>query len=135
MMTKSENESFATLDIARIDLETCELTLFKSGAASTLIGYPDAVMMFNSPSAPIGILHDSGIFSRSCTFTPGDTLVMLSDGVDESLYLYIKKQLLNGGSTEEISDNICRSAEKNSNGDIRDDITVAVLRAEEKCFN
>ena len=135
MMTKSENESFATLDIARIDLETCELTLFKSGAASTLIGYPDAVMMFNSPSAPIGILHDSGIFSRSCTFAPGDTLVMLSDGVDESLYLYIKKQLLNGGSTEEISDNICRSAEKNSNGDIRDDITVAVLRAEEKCFN
>lgn len=135
MMTKSENESFATLDIARIDLETCELTLFKSGAASTLIGYPDAVMMFNSPSSPIGILHDSPLFTRSCTFAPGDTLVMLSDGVDESLYLYIKKQLLNGGSTEEISENICCCAVHNNGEKIRDDITVAVLRAEEKSFN
>lgn len=135
MMTKSESESFATLDIARINLETCELTLFKSGAASTLIGYEDAVMMFNSPSNPIGILHDSQVFTRSCSFAPGDTLVMLSDGIDESLYLYIKKQLLNGGTPEEISENICDCAEKSSGGRIKDDVTVAVLQVEDKCFN
>ena len=56
MLAKSNEESFATLDIGKINLETCELTLYKSGAASTLIKYSDSVMMFNSPSNPIGIV-------------------------------------------------------------------------------
>lgn len=132
MLTKSGEESFATLDIARIDLETCELTLFKSGASSTLIKYDDAVMMFNSPSNPIGIIPDSQLFSRTCSFAQGNILVMLSDGVDESLYRYIKEQLLRNGNLEEIAENVCRCADKNSRSALRDDITVAVLRLAER---
>lgn len=132
MLTKSGEESFATLDIARINLETCELTLFKSGAASTLIKYDDSVMMFNFPSNPIGIIADSQMFSRTCNFSAGDILVMLSDGVDESLYLFIKEQLLGNGRLKEITENVCRSADEKSGSALRDDITVAALRLIER---
>ena len=132
MLTKSEEESFATLDIARIDLETCELTLFKSGASSTLIKYDNTVMMFNSPSNPIGIISDTQLFTRECSFEAGNVLVMLSDGVDESLYVYIKEQLLNGGTLRDITENVCASAGKKSRAALRDDITVALLTAVER---
>lgn len=132
MLTKSEVESFATLDIGKIDLETCELTLYKSGASSTLIKYDDSVMMFNSPSNPIGIITDTQIFSRNCNFEEGNILVMLSDGVDESLYIYIKEQLLGGGDLKPITDNVCSSAGKKSKTALRDDITVAALRLKER---
>ena len=132
MLTKSGEESFATLDIARIDLETCELTLFKSGASSTLIKYDDSVMMFNSPSNPIGIIQDTQIFTRDCNFDAGNILVMLSDGVDESLYLYIKDELLKGGELKEITENVCSSAGKNSRAALRDDITVAMAEVKER---
>lgn len=132
MLTKSGEESFATLDIARIDLETCELTLFKSGASSTLIKYDDTVMMFNSPSNPIGIIADNQLFTRTCDFEEGNVLVMLSDGVDESLYLYIKEQLLNGGELHGITENVCSCAGKKSRAALRDDITVVMLTAMER---
>ena len=57
---------------------------------------------------------------------------MLSDGVDESLYLYIKEQLLKGGELEEITENVCSSAGKNSKAALRDDITVAILAVKER---
>ncbi len=132
MLTKSDEESFATLDVAKIDLETCELTLFKSGASSTLIKYDDSVMMFNSPSNPIGIIPDTEIFTRNCNFDSGNILVMLSDGVDESLYLYIKEQLLKDTELSELTDNVCESAGKNSRTKLRDDITVAALKLTER---
>lgn len=128
MLTKSDEESFATLDIAKIDLETCELTLFKSGASSTLIKYDDSVMMFNSPSNPIGIIPDSQIFTRTCNFDEGNILVMLSDGVDESLYVYIKEQLFKYNELKMITENVCKSADKKSGSSLKDDITVVALR-------
>lgn len=128
MLTKSEDESFATLDVARIDLETCELTLIKSGASSTIIKYPDSVMMFGSPSSPIGIIRNAEPYCKVCNFEESDILVMLSDGVSDSLYSYIKEQLLSECSLEELVNNIRRAAEEKSSGGMRDDITVAALK-------
>lgn len=128
MLTKSNDESFATLDIGKINLETCELTLYKSGASSTLIKYPDSVMMFNSPSNPIGIIPDSRISQQTCNFDEEDVLVMLSDGVDESLYLYIKEQLQTIYDLKTITDNVCSGAKKKHTDTPKDDITVAAAR-------
>lgn len=57
---------------------------------------------------------------------------MLSDGVDESLYLYIKEQLMTVGQLETIADNVCESAGKKSKAMLRDDITVAALKIIER---
>lgn len=128
MLTKSSEESFATLDIGKINLETCELTLYKSGAASTLIKYTDSVMMFNSPSNPIGIIPDSRISQRTCNFNEEDVLVMLSDGVDESMYSYIKEQLQTVYDLKTITENVCSEARKKFTEKPEDDITVAAAR-------
>lgn len=128
MLTKSNDESFATLDIGKINLETCELTLYKSGAASTLIKYTDSVMMFNSPSNPIGIIPDSKISQRVCNFNEDDVLVMLSDGVDESMYVYIKEQLQTVYDLKTMTENVCAGAKKKFTEIPKDDITVAAAR-------
>lgn len=128
MLAKSSEESFATLDIGKINLETCELTLYKSGAASTLIKYADSVMMFNSPSNPIGIIPDSKISQRECNFNEDDVLVMLSDGVDESMYVYIKEQLQTVYDLKTITENVCVGAKKKFSEIPKDDITVAAAR-------
>ena len=128
MLAKSNEESFATLDIGKINLETCELTLYKSGAASTLIKYSDSVMMFNSPSNPIGIIPDSKISQRECNFNEDDVLVMLSDGVDESMYVYIKEQLQTVYDLKTMTENVCAGAKKKFSEIPKDDITVAAAR-------
>lgn len=128
MLTKSGEESFATLDIGKINLETCELTLYKSGASSTLIKYADSVMMFNSPSNPIGIIPDNRISKQNCNFDENNVLVMLSDGVDESMYLYIKEQLQTVYDLETITGNVCSGAKKQHTETTKDDITVTAAR-------
>ncbi|MGN0621095.1 MAG: SpoIIE family protein phosphatase [Porcipelethomonas sp.] len=128
MLAKSEEESFATLDVCKVDLETGEMTLFKSGASSTIIRYDDTVMMFNAPSSPIGIIHEMQLYTRKCSFGEGNIAVMLSDGVDESLYHYIKEQLLHNPELDRITENVCEGARKKTPDRNRDDITVSAVR-------
>lgn len=128
MLAKSNEESFATLDIGKINLDDCSLTLYKSGAASTLIKYDDTVMMFNSPSNPVGIIPDSKIYQRECSFEEENILVMLSDGVEDNMYKYAKEQLLSSNNLQEIVDNICVNSWKKMKDETRDDVTVAAAR-------
>ncbi len=112
MLAKSGEESFATLDIAKINLETGGVTLYKSGASATLIKYGDAVMMFSFPSNPVGIIPDMKLSRKECSFSEGDVLVMMSDGVPENSYLYIKEQLVTDTPLDKLSENIKSEAKR-----------------------
>lgn len=127
MLTKSADESFTTLDIAKIDLETGSLTLYKSGGAATLISYGDAVVMYALPSNPVGIIPDPVICSKECSFDPGNVLVMMSDGVPEAAYPYIKEQLGAEVPFEESAENICVYSHKITSGTMPDDVTVGII--------
>ncbi|MBQ8828110.1 MAG: SpoIIE family protein phosphatase, partial [Clostridia bacterium] len=128
MLAKSEEESFATLDIAKINLETGGVTLCKSGASSTLIKYGDSVMMFSFASNPVGIIHDAHTCTKECGFSEGNVLVMMSDGVPENAYMYIKEQLILGTAPDELAENICRYSRKITSGNLKDDITAVCLK-------
>ncbi len=128
MLTKSDEESFATLDIARIDLETGELVLCKSGAAATLIKYDNAVMMFSLASNPVGIIHNPHTCTKECNFTEGNVLVMMSDGVPEAAYPYIKEQLELEIPQDELVQNVNEYSKKIMSAAIPDDITVTCAR-------
>ena len=131
MLTKSTDESFATLDIAKIDLETGELVLYKSGASATLIKYDDAVMMFALPSNPVGIIPDPVICRKECRFDKNSILVMMSDGVPEAAYPYIKEQLSISEPTENTAENICMYSHKITSATMPDDVTVAIVMLKE----
>jgi len=128
MLTKSQEESFATLDAARIDLDTCELTLIKSGASSTLIRHRGNVMKISSPTFPIGIYEQSDIFSQSYDFEENDIIIMFSDGINEGEYLYIKELLTSENDLKKIVDEICAKSEVFNPTVRSDDVTVIGIR-------
>ncbi len=128
MLAKSDEESFATLDIAKIDLETGELILCKSGAAATLIKYDDAVMMFSLSSNPVGIIHDPQTCTKECKFGEGNVLVMMSDGVPETAYPFIKEQLELEIPQDDLVKNVGLYSKKIMSATMPDDITVTSVK-------
>ena len=129
MLTKSPAESFATLDVLRIDLDTCELTVIKSGASATLISHRGNVMKIASPTFPVGIYEHTDIFYKEYDFEEGDTVIMFSDGISENEYLYIKELLLNGSDLKRTVDEICLKSDVFSQASRPDDVTVIGVKA------
>lgn len=95
LLVKSANESFATLDIACINLYTGRLELVKLGAAATFVKTGGRVTCVEASSMPIGILDSVQTEKRTTTLHSGDVVAMISDGVRESFYPLIKQELLN----------------------------------------
>ena len=128
MVTKSREEAFATLDAARFDLDQGRLETVKSGAAPTLILHGGNVMKVSAPTLPIGIYQQSEVSTNSFPIAPGDTVIMFSDGISESEYLFIKELLLKGGDLKNIVDQICGKAPVFAPTFRPDDVTVIGIR-------
>ena len=128
MLTKSREEAFATLDAVRIDLDTCGLTVIKSGASATLIRHRGQVMKISSPTFPIGIIEETNTFSQSYDFDENDIIIMFSDGISEGEYQFIKELLLSSDDLRYIVDEICAKADMFNSNLRPDDITVIGLR-------
>ena len=128
MVTKSQEESFATLDAVRIDLDSCELTVIKSGAASTLIRHRGGVIKVAAPTFPIGIYERSEAYFSHVDFDEGDILIMCSDGISESEYLYIKELLLGCDDLKKIVDEIAAKSDIFNQASRPDDVTVLGLK-------
>ena len=128
MVSKSCEESFATLDAVRIDLDECVLTVIKSGAAATLIRHRGNVLKINSPTFPVGIYETSDVFVRNCEFEEGDIVIMFSDGISENAYPFIKELLLGGDDLKHIVEEISGKAQVFNPSIHADDVTVIGVR-------
>lgn len=128
MITKSEKESFATLDAAKIDLDCGEMTLIKAGASSTLILQGDSVLRIAAPTFPVGALIESEIYTKTIMLKENDILLMLSDGIHETEYQFIKQVLLSSMDLKYITNEICSKADIFAGGKNRDDITITAVK-------
>lgn len=128
MLTKSEQEGFATLDAARFDLDSGEMTLIKSGASSTLLRLGGEVVRVCAPTFPIGAGAAADVYTQRFSLQAEDMAVMLSDGILESQYPFIKELLLKSDDLTYIADEICRNAEIFGGGRCRDDVSVTVVK-------
>lgn len=128
MLNKSRNEAFATLDAVKINMDTCGLVVIKSGASATLIRHKSQVIKITSPTFPIGIIQQAETFSCDYEFEKNDIIIMLSDGISENEYQYIKELLLRKDDLKQIVHEICDKSEKFIGGKRRDDITVIGLK-------
>lgn len=133
MLTKSHDETFATLDAVRIDLDNCGLTVIKSGATATLIRHRGSVMKVASPTFPIGIYEQSDTFSKSYDFEDGDIIIMFSDGISENAYSFIKELLLSGSDLKKMVDEICIKSEVFNPSSKNDDVTVIGIKVTKTC--
>ena len=135
MVMKSAGEAFATVDMCMIDLYTGEAEFIKNGAEPSYIKCGGKTETIRSASLPVGILSDVEIETFAHTLHPGDTIVMVSDGLemrDGDKDGWIRKTVETAGSevpVRELADRIMDKAVTLKGGQADDDMTVIVLRA------
>lgn len=125
LMVKSADESFATLDICRIDLNSGEGAVYKAGAAATYIKSADRLVRAALSSPPVGSGGRLSLPAQQFTVGAGDVIVMMTDGC-EADEKWLSRELSRGGSPQELSERIARAARGSENGR-NDDISVVVI--------
>ena len=124
MLTKSGDERFATLDVARICTDTAAVTLYKYGAGPTLIRHGERVTVCQAATNPIGILPQAEPYTTVLKLERGDMLFLLSDGLDDALYPYVRQRVAQGGDLQTLTHAVCAKAQRDAYGAPRDDVTV-----------
>lgn len=124
LLSETNTENFATLDVLMMDADSGELTLYKSGAAATLFCRKGIVQRVASRSFPVGIVPDALPSCKRMTACAQDSVVMLSDGIGEAEYPYIKQLLQQGMPLPELTRSVCDKAAIFLGGAARDDMTV-----------
>ncbi len=125
LMVKSCDESFATLDICRIDLNTGECMVFKAGAATTYIKCADRLVRATLESPPAGTGGRLTVPAQRFTVGSGDIIIMATDGavLDEK---WLSHELSSKTGAQEVSEKIARPARAAENGRV-DDISVIAV--------
>lgn len=132
LMSETSTENFATLDILMLHADTGELTLYKSGAAATLFYRGNQMQTISSKSFPVGIVPDASPSRDKLITQNNDTIIMLSDGISEAEYPYMKQLLGQNLKPDQIIQEIFDKASVFHGGEIRDDMTVIVARVRSK---
>ncbi|HHW99132.1 MAG TPA: stage II sporulation protein E [Firmicutes bacterium] len=136
LMLRSSQETFATVDMAIIDLYTGIAELTKIGATAAFLKRGDKVECIRSNSLPAGILHSIDIESRRISLQPGDILVMLTDGLLDSQKDIADKEewfarILRQSTQEKPADLVkylMDRATMNTRNQVIDDMTVIAIR-------
>lgn len=85
LILKSDEDMFTTVDLCLLNLKTGDATFTKIGAEPSYILSHDGVSAVRPGSLPIGILDEVRPVSIQRTLEVGDLIVMMSDGVSESV--------------------------------------------------
>ena len=107
-----EGKSFATLDMAAINLHTGICEIMKNGAATTFVKREDGVEMIASSALPVGVDLQAEPDVAIVQLQEGDMVIMVSDGVLDSFY----ERNIESDSQEEMATLIDRLYCKNANG-------------------
>jgi len=101
MCSHAADGRFVTFILAVIDLDTHEMSMINAGHMSPIIRKPDGTVESfheNQIGIPIGINEDYPYELVSRTIQPGETLVIVTDGVDEAMNpggeLYTKERVI-----------------------------------------
>lgn len=93
LMIKLGEERFVTFDFNIIDYCSREIRLYKAGAAPTYIISGKNVDKISGKSLPLGILDNFEYSSFKKKVEIGDMIIMVSDGIIDSIALDEKKSL------------------------------------------
>ena len=135
MLFKSVDESTATMDISQIDLFSGKVDMYKAGAVSTIIKRNGRTGKAECKSLPIGILRDVGFDHAVITLSPGDIVLMMSDGVtsEGTDWICAELEAWREDSSQRLAEHIASGARRRRSDGHEDDITV-IAAIIEKAF-
>lgn len=93
LMLKLGDERYVTFDFSIIDYSSRQIRFYKAGAAPTYIISKDNVEKISAKSLPMGILDNFEYSSFKKKTDMGDIIIMISDGIIDSIGLDEKKSL------------------------------------------
>lgn len=136
LVLKSDEDSFATIDLTAVDLYDGKVEFVKIGAVPTFIKKEETVEVVKSISLPAGILSNIETELVSKEVGNGDFIIMMSDGVIDS---FMKEEEGEQGlidyidgiksiNPQEIADTILDKALSNCGERPLDDMTVMVAK-------
>ncbi|MDQ7092801.1 SpoIIE family protein phosphatase [Desulfosporosinus sp. PR] len=133
LVLRSPEESFVTIDMAILDLESANLKLIKVGAASSYLITAEGVKTLTSSSLPVGILNQVDIPMLDEEMKNGETLVLLTDGVQDVLkeegdWIGRFLEQLEYSKSQELADLISSEVYRLSGGTLEDDGIILVIR-------
>lgn len=136
ILINKQDEIFATLDIAIVDLYMGTIEFVKSGACPTYIKNKNKVQIIKSNSLPVGIINHDNLQSFDRDISSGEILLMCSDGILDSNIEYKNKELwlkyfledIETNNTQKIADLVLNEAIDNNFGVAKDDMSVMVCK-------
>ncbi|WP_442956482.1 stage II sporulation protein E [Paenibacillus sp. YIM B09110] len=136
LLLRSSDEMFATVDLAIVDLYSAQTTFMKIGSTPSFIRRGNEVILITANNLPIGILQDIDVDMISVQLLPGDTLVMMSDGIYDAPGHAVNKEMwmkriigeLKTDDPQEMADALLERVVRYHEGEIVDDMTVLVAR-------
>lgn len=132
MLLKSGEESFATLDIAVVDLFSGMAEFLKAGAPPSYICRCGRVERISRSSLPVGILRDIRFERTKTRLHRGDLIVLVSDGALFEDDAWLVKAIENYGDAplESFARDIVKLAKDLREDGHDDDISVNVAKIE-----
>lgn len=135
-LINQNEEIFATLDIAIVDLYVGNIEFIKSGACPTYIKNKNKVQIIKANSLPAGIINDSNLQSFDRDIAEGEIMLMCTDGIIDSNVEYKNKELwikylledIETINTKKIADLVLNEAIDNNYGVAKDDMSVVVCK-------
>lgn len=133
VLAGSEPHTYSTLDLSAIDLFNGSCEIVKMGAASSFIKNGEDVRQISCHSLPPGVLPEPEDEARIVNMQNGDMLIMMSDGVlnslgqadnEETMTAFLKKCEI--ASPQELANAILNHAMACSHYEAEDDMTVLV---------
>ena len=139
LMNRDE-EIFATLDIAIVDLYAGTIEMIKSGACPTYFKNSKKVQVIKSKSLPAGMIKDIKLEVFEKDIDNKDIMLMCTDGILDSNVEYKNKELwikylledMETDNTKKIADLLLTEAVDNNFGTPKDDMSVFVCKFRNK---
>jgi stage II sporulation protein E len=136
LLLRSADEMYTTIDLALIDMYTAKTTFLKIGSTPSFIKRGNEIISIMANNLPVGILQEIDVDLVSMQLLPGDTLIIMTDGIYDAPGPAINKELwmkriiqdIQADTPQDIADCLLETVVRHHHGDILDDMTVIVAR-------
>ncbi len=128
LISKSGDECSVTLDLFVLDLYTGRGEFYKCGAQDSVVKRKGKPINIGFDSLPLGIINNVEISCGNGMLSPGDVVVLCSDGVREEDFYILRNELKNfsGGNVRNFTTDLCEKIRRNQ-PEKNDDMTMLTI--------